>query len=222
MSGERPGVEAAVALLQGTDAVLLDFNGTLSLDEDLLEPCYGAALARLRLTPLGPTEYADLLGLSEIDIAEHLLRARTVTGRRDALLDVVADEYGRHCRERSRIPASHLAVVRALHARGLQLAIATGTLHAMIAPVLAASPLEELIDVLVTIEDVRRGKPDPEGFLRAAEILGADPARTVVFEDSRAGVAAAHAAGMAVIGCGDPTLPADCVITSLGALHGRL
>ncbi|ATG50484.1 haloacid dehalogenase [Brachybacterium vulturis] len=222
MSGEGSGVEHAVALLRDADAVLLDFNGTLSLDEDLLEPCYGAALEHLGLPRLGPTEYADLLGLSEIDIAEHLLRARAVTGRRDVLLDVVAGEYGRHCRERPRIPAAHVEVVRALHDRGLRSAIATGTLRAMIAPVLAASPLGAMIDVLVTIEDVRRGKPDPEGFLRAAELLGADPARTVVLEDSRAGVAAARAAGAAVIGCGDPTLPADCVITSLGALHGRL
>lgn len=222
MSGERPGVEHALTLLRGADAVLLDFNGTLSLDEDLLEPCYGAALARLALSPLRPGEYAGLLGLSEIDIAERLLRARAAPERRDALLQVVAEQYGRCCRERPRIPAAHLAVVRALHARGLPLAIVTGTLRAMIAPVLAASPLGPMIDVLVTIEDVRRGKPDPEGFLRAAEQLGTDPARTVVLEDSRAGIAAARAAGAAVIGCGDRTLPADCVLDALGALEGRL
>ena len=46
------------------------------------------------------------------------------------------------------------------------------------------------------------GKPDPEGFVRAAALLGASPADCVVFEDSEAGVAAGHAAGMRVVGVG--------------------
>jgi beta-phosphoglucomutase-like phosphatase (HAD superfamily) len=43
---------------------------------------------------------------------------------------------------------------------------------------------------------IRRPKPDPEGFLRAARVLGAEPAEALVFEDSRAGLMAAKAAGM--------------------------
>jgi sugar-phosphatase len=54
--------------------------------------------------------------------------------------------------------------------------------------------------VLVTADMVTRGKPDPEGYLRAAEALGADVAACVVLEDAPAGVAAARAAGMKVIG----------------------
>jgi beta-phosphoglucomutase-like phosphatase (HAD superfamily) len=46
---------------------------------------------------------------------------------------------------------------------------------------------------------VRRPKPDPEGFLRAAELLGVRPEHCVVFEDSSAGLTAARAAGMASV-----------------------
>jgi beta-phosphoglucomutase len=49
---------------------------------------------------------------------------------------------------------------------------------------------------MVTGDDVRRGKPDPEVFLTAAERLGVDPLRCVVFEDAVAGVEAARAGGM--------------------------
>ena len=49
---------------------------------------------------------------------------------------------------------------------------------------------------VVTGDDVRHGKPDPEVFLTAAAKLGADPARCVVFEDAVAGVQAARAGGM--------------------------
>ncbi|MFK3676229.1 HAD-IA family hydrolase [Microbacterium sp. NPDC090218] len=54
----------------------------------------------------------------------------------------------------------------------------------------------------VTAENVTASKPDPEGFLRAAEKLGIDPADCVVFEDSGAGIQAGLAAGMRVVGVG--------------------
>lgn len=54
----------------------------------------------------------------------------------------------------------------------------------------------------ITAESVSASKPDPEGFLRAASELGIDPADCVVFEDSGAGIQAAHAAGMRVVGVG--------------------
>jgi sugar-phosphatase len=54
--------------------------------------------------------------------------------------------------------------------------------------------------VCVTAEQVGRGKPDPEGYLRAAASLGASAAECVVLEDAPAGVAAGLAAGMHVVG----------------------
>jgi sugar-phosphatase len=54
--------------------------------------------------------------------------------------------------------------------------------------------------VLVTPERVSRGKPDPEGYLRAAAELGAPVDECVVLEDAPAGVAAGRAAGMHVVG----------------------
>jgi mannitol-1-/sugar-/sorbitol-6-phosphatase len=53
--------------------------------------------------------------------------------------------------------------------------------------------------VLVCAEDVTRGKPDPEGFLLAADALGVSPAGCVVVEDSPAGVAAGKASGAYVV-----------------------
>jgi sugar-phosphatase len=54
--------------------------------------------------------------------------------------------------------------------------------------------------LLIGAADVTRGKPDPEGYLRAAEQLACDPARCVVLEDTPAGVEAGGAAGALVIG----------------------
>jgi sugar-phosphatase len=60
--------------------------------------------------------------------------------------------------------------------------------------------MRQHFDVVVTADDVRWGKPDPEVFLRAAARLGRPATGCLVFEDSVVGVHAARAAGMRVIG----------------------
>jgi len=56
--------------------------------------------------------------------------------------------------------------------------------------------------IAVTAENVSASKPDPEGFLLGAKLLGVDPADCIVFEDSGAGIQAGLAAGMRVLGVG--------------------
>jgi len=56
--------------------------------------------------------------------------------------------------------------------------------------------------LLITAEDVDRGKPAPDGYLLAAEKLGVPPRRCLVFEDAPIGVAAARSAGMRCVGVG--------------------
>lgn len=77
-------------------------------------------------------------------------------------------------------------------------------------------------DVLVTADDVRHGKPDPEGYLAAAARLGLDPSRCVVVEDARPGVLAARAAGCRVVGIEGPSLGSvaevDVVVANLAGL----
>ena len=61
--------------------------------------------------------------------------------------------------------------------------------------------------IAVTADRVTRGKPHPEGYLRAAELLGVDPADALVFEDAPAGIAAGVAAGIRTIAIGPNTGP---------------
>jgi len=60
--------------------------------------------------------------------------------------------------------------------------------------------LEEYFDVVTSAEEVSLNKPSPQIFLLTAEKLGLEPYECLVFEDSEAGVEAAHLAGMAVVG----------------------
>jgi sugar-phosphatase len=81
--------------------------------------------------------------------------------------------------------------------------------------------------VLVTGDEVTRGKPHPEGYLAGAARLGADPAACVAVEDAPPGLAAARAAGMAVVAIAVTHDPADltagdAVIATLDELPGAV
>jgi sugar-phosphatase len=73
---------------------------------------------------------------------------------------------------------------------------------------------------LVAAEDVRRGKPDPQPYLRGAELVGVAPGRCLVIEDAMSGVRAAQAAGMACVGVGAQVEPSAVAahVTSLKEL----
>ncbi|GHB34836.1 hydrolase [Streptomyces viridiviolaceus] len=85
--------------------------------------------------------------------------------------------------------------------RGLPHALVTSADVALSTARMAAAGLD-LPDVRITAESVGASKPDPEGFLKGAAELGVAPADCVAFEDSGAGISAARAAGMRVVGIG--------------------
>ena len=59
----------------------------------------------------------------------------------------------------------------------------------------------------VTADLITHGKPHPEGYLRAAELLGVEPAEALIFEDAPAGIAAGLTAGIRTVGVGPNTGP---------------
>src|SRR5258708_25371452 len=81
----------------------------------------------------------------------------------------------------------------------IPVAVATSTARGQAEAQLKKAGIFDSFDVLVTRSDVQRGKPHPETFLKAAELLNVDPANCLVLEDSHNGVRAAAAAGMATI-----------------------
>lgn len=94
--------------------------------------------------------------------------------------------------------AAVLKVIEAAAGR-IAFAIVSGSPRDSIARTLQTLGLTHHFPVIVGAEDYTHGKPAPEPFLRAAELLGIAPERCLVFEDADAGVQSARAAGMAVV-----------------------
>ena len=100
---------------------------------------------------------------------------------------------------------------------GWRQALASMAPSANIDVTLVALGLPDTFEAIVSAEEVRHGKPDPEVFLLAAERLGIAPERCTVIEDSPQGVEAAKRAGMRCIGVGPlyETLEADVRLRTL-------
>lgn len=92
------------------------------------------------------------------------------------------------------------ALLDALDEGGIPRAIVTSTPRANLALILESLACEHRFGALVAEEDASRGKPDPEGFLTAAQRLDVAAERCIVIEDAPAGLAAAKAGGMSAIG----------------------
>jgi beta-phosphoglucomutase len=200
-------------------AVLFDFNGTLSDDEPLLCEILCALFAE-EGRPLTAQQYFDeLAGLSDPEIVrawlgdDHPHAERVVAERVRRYREAVADG--------STVPARVREAVRWAAAR-VPVGIVSGAAREEIEPVVRAAGLADVLRTIVSSDDVVAGKPDPEGYVRALELLGDGirPPDVLVFEDTEAGVAAAKAAGtycVAVLGTLAPSrlAAADEVVPSL-------
>ena len=173
-------------------ALLFDFNGTLSDDEGVQCAIFRELFAE-QGRPLSEQEYFDVLaGRSDPEIVEHWL------GTGHPATAEVLERRVQLFRERAGDGSSVPPHVResVLRAAGRsRLAIVSGAVRSEIDMVLRAAGLD-VFEVIVSAEDVTRGKPDPEGYLLALQRLRLPAADAVAIEDAPPGIEAAKAAGL--------------------------
>ncbi len=87
----------------------------------------------------------------------------------------------------------------ALKESGIPCAVGSSTSRTNLESIFATTGLGESFDAVVCGDDVIHGKPAPDVFLKAAQLLGVPPERCVVFEDALFGIEAARRAGMKVV-----------------------
>lgn len=111
--------------------------------------------------------------------------------KRDAVIEVMRNGF-------SPSPGV-LELLQDLQKHAVPLAIATSAQPERANLVINKLGINQYFNVVVTAQDVRRSKPEPDVYLAAAEQLGVTPKHCVVIEDAEVGVAAGKAAGMKVI-----------------------
>ena len=200
-----------------TPPLLFDLDGTLVDSRPVVERQWRALCVRLGLDY--PSVLAILHGVRSADVIRAV--APDVDAEAEAAVLDAAEEVDtegleavRGARELlARLPPDAWGIVTSGHRT-----LAEGRLRAVGLPVPA---------VMVCGDEVANGKPDPEGFLRGAALLGVDPGDCVACEDAPAGIRAARAAGMRVIAIAttharSELADASAVIADLRALDDAL
>jgi beta-phosphoglucomutase len=204
-------------------AVIFDFNGTLSDDEPILFDIF-SELFRAHLNwDMTPEDYRnELLGRSDREIVTYAVM-RHGRGTDEEIAELLRSRQGVY-KERvtgkNPIADTTVGLVKLLADNDIPIGIVTGAQRDDVVAVLESCPAGELFSVLIAEEDVRNGKPHPEGFLAAARLLDRRPADVLVFEDSVPGVRAALAAGMHCIAVG--TQPSHELIATASPIVDKL
>lgn len=139
-------------------------------------------------------QFAATFGRQNQDIIPQLF-GKVTPARLKSLSDRKEEIYRDLVRADPPIVAGAVGLVRSLYDAGAALAVGSSGPLANIELVLNAMAVRGLVDVIVSGDDVTRGKPDPQVFALACERLGLPPDRCVVVEDAPVGVEAARAAG---------------------------
>ena len=193
-------------------AVLFELNGVLVDDEPIQREAFQRVLADEGLSwPAG--EAADVL--SGRDDRSRFAAVLAASGEAATVPRLVrlgarkSSYYQERIRERGYpfFPGA-VELVEELAAAGRMLGVVTGSLRDEVEEALRQGGIRDRFKVLVTAEDVREGKPDPEGFLRALEALNSfpplperlvHPHEVLAIEDNPAGLAAAAEIGLVTL-----------------------
>ena len=177
-------------------AVLFDLDGTLIDSEVHTDAAISVVAAQYGVAGFG-LPHSETRGRPWAHIAD-TIRARTRIDAPAAELAAAMLAYWNDAVTDARAVPGAQQAVRAAAAAGLKLAVVSSSPRSVINYFLGKLGIGDCVgmDARIGADSVSNGKPDPEGFLLAARALQADPAAALVFEDSRAGLLAARAAGM--------------------------
>ena len=217
-------------------AVLFDFNGVLVDDEPVHLEMFQRVLGEEGIALSREDYYARYLGFDDRGCFAAVLQDAGEVPTVPRLMRLIARKSS-YYQERIRAAgypffAGAAELAAELAGAGRMLGVVSGALREEVEGALRQARLLERFKVLVTAEDVREGKPDPEGYQRALEGLNAlpplperliHPHEVLVVEDSPAGLRAAAEAGLLTLGVAQ-TYPAaelaaaDAVVERLAGL----
>lgn len=177
-------------------ALLFDLDGTLMDSETQTDEAISLVTARHGI-PGFTLPHAETRGRTWAHVADTIRAQTGIALDARKLAAELLECWNEVTADVKPVPGSP-AALHAAAACGLKLGVVSSSPRSVINSFLARLGVSDCVDPQARIgaDAIRNGKPDPEGFLLGARRLGVDPADTVVFEDSQAGLLAAKAAGM--------------------------
>ncbi len=191
--------------------IIFDMDGTLIETEEQWDIVRRQLAADAGIEwPEGATQ--DMMGMSTPEWAEYLVTSVGLPMSADEAAERTIAAMADHHRDGVELLPGAIESVRRM-AEHYPVAIASSSPRRLIDAGVEAMGIGDLLGATVSTEEVAAGKPEPDGYLRAAELLEVDPTACVAVEDSTNGILSALNAGMAVV-CVPPSFhpPADEVL----------
>lgn len=187
-------------------AVIFDFDGVITDSEILHLRAFNQVLAEHNIEITTKDYYKDYLGLSDLDLLK-LLVDKGLLKLTDRLEDIASKKkkaFEQLAKTEGRIIEGVRDFLQMLKQHNIPMAICSGALLAEIELILEQAKLRSFFDVIVSAEDVKKGKPNPAGFVLTLQRLNKkhppiSAGQCIVIEDSHWGLEAAKAAGMHTI-----------------------
>jgi len=201
-------------------AVLWDMDGTLINSEEFHWISWRDTMANEGIA-ITHEQFLSSFGQRNDSIIPRWLGAASNPERIERIADAKEELYRDLVRKNGISPLPGVAsLVHKLHEQGWLQAVASSAPRLNIEAVLEALAATHSFQAIVSAEDVRKGKPDPEVYLTAAARVGVSPDRCIVVEDAVAGIEGARRADMHSIGVSHDgqDLSADLVVKSLDLL----
>ncbi|NQX46335.1 beta-phosphoglucomutase [Paenibacillus tritici] len=223
-----PQEPVAAPLTRRLEAVIFDLDGVITDSAEFHYLAWQALADELGL-PFSREKNERLKGVSRMESLEIVLEGSELARLPEAEKLRLAGKKNDHYRQMiGRITPADLLpgipeLLDSLRERGISVGLASASLNAP--QILERLGAAHWFQAVADPAKLRKGKPDPEIFLQAAELLGVTPGHCIGVEDAAAGLAAIRAAGMKAVGIGGVHQPgaADLVLPSTAALDaGKL
>lgn len=183
-------------------AFIFDMDGVLTDTESIWDDVRRELAAEAGLA--WPDEAtAAMMGMSTPEWSAYLVHTVGMAGSPEQVAEEVIDAMANRYRDHLPVLPGAVDAVRRVAAL-LPIGLASSSPRRLIDTTLETMGIARLFTATVSTEEVERGKPSPDGYLRVCELIGADPSRSVCVEDSSNGIRAADAAGMTVIAVPQP------------------
>jgi HAD superfamily hydrolase (TIGR01509 family) len=181
------------------DAVIFDLDGVL-LDSEPLYLAASNSVFALEGKHLTTEENARYIGVRYRDMLEDVIPRMGLAHGPDYYVEATREAVLRAFDGPLAPPPGARELIERLVSHDVPRAVGSSSVHAWVEKILTSLGVREHFPIIVGGDDVARGKPEPDIFLRCSELLGVPPERCAVIEDSAHGVLAARRAGMTAIG----------------------
>ncbi|MBN2019623.1 MAG: HAD family phosphatase [Sedimentisphaerales bacterium] len=213
-------------------AIIFDFDGVLVDSEQFHLQAFNSVFAKFNFQLSTQEYYERFLGLSDKELLLVVAKERKLslsTQQFEQLLQEKAIAFKKLASTQATVYPGVPQFLKMLADNKIPLAICSGALLPEIELILKGAGLRNFFDIIVSAEQVKYGKPDPEGFLLALKLLNKktnqkiEPQDCIVIEDSHWGLEAAKTAGMHPVAVtntysADQLKPADKIVANLGEL----